>query len=75
MSPENSVLIPLIYLPSHIFMFWNPKYIDNVLETETEKKNKSFSLVIKSDHVRQCNNLACHRKELYLILNAPLVIL
>ena len=38
MSPDNPVMIPLIYLPSHIFMFWNPKYIDNVLETETEKK-------------------------------------
>lgn len=48
MSPENSVLIPLIYLPSHTFMFWNPKYINNGLETEKGKK-KSFSLVIKSE--------------------------
>lgn len=74
MSLENSVLITLICLPSHTFMFWNPKCINNGLETEKGKK-KSFSLVIKSDHVRQCKNLACHRKELYIILDAPLLIL
>lgn len=74
MCPENSVLIPLICLPSHTFMFWNPKYIDNVLETEKGKK-ESFLLVVKSDHVSQCKNVACHGKELCLILNEPLLIL